>query len=69
MARPQRIEFPGAVFHFAARDDRRKPIFVHDVDRSGLLAVAGQAPRRFDATQSRPWRTRTTTSPTRPSTP
>lgn len=49
MARPLRIEFPGAIYHVTSRGDRREPIFVDDVDRSGLLAVVGQALQRFNA--------------------
>jgi putative transposase len=49
MARPLRIEFPGAIYHVTSRGDRREPIFVDDVDRSGLLAVVDQALQRFDA--------------------
>ena len=49
MARPLRIEFPGAVYHVTARGDRREPIFVDDDDRHGLLEVAAQALSRFDA--------------------
>lgn len=49
MARPLRIEFPGAVYHVTSRGDRREPIFVDDADRHGLLAVVGQAMDRFDA--------------------
>jgi putative transposase len=49
MARPLRIEFPGAVYHVTSRGDRREPIFVDDGDRSGLLTVVGQALQRFDA--------------------
>ena len=30
MARPLRIEFPGAVYHVTSRGDRREPIFVDD---------------------------------------
>jgi REP element-mobilizing transposase RayT len=33
MARPLRIEFPGAVYHVTARGDRREPIFEHNDDR------------------------------------
>jgi REP element-mobilizing transposase RayT len=33
MARPLRIEFPGAVYHVTARGDRREPIFEHYDDR------------------------------------
>ena len=49
MARPLRIEFPGAVYHVTARGDRREPIFVDDEDRIALLEVVGQALSRFDA--------------------
>jgi hypothetical protein len=37
MARPLRIEFPGAVYHVTGRGDRREPIFVDDQDRHALL--------------------------------
>ncbi len=49
MARPLRIEFPGAVYHVASRGDRREDIFVDDEDSQGLLAVVAQALSRFDA--------------------
>ncbi len=49
MARPLRIEFPGAVYHVTSRGDRREPIFVDDGDRNALLEVVGQALSRFDA--------------------
>ena len=49
MARPLRIEFPGAVYHVTARGDRREPIFVDDEDRHALLQIAAQALSRFDA--------------------
>lgn len=49
MARPLRIEFPGAVYHVTSRGDRREPIFVDDEDRQGLLRVVAQALSRFDA--------------------
>ncbi len=49
MARPLRIEFPGAVYHAISRGDRREDIFVDDEDRQGLLAVVSQALSRFDA--------------------
>ena len=39
MARPLRIEFPGAVYHVTARDDQREPIFVDDDDRHALLEI------------------------------
>lgn len=33
MARPLRIEFPGAFFHLTERGDRRDAIYEDDVDR------------------------------------
>ncbi len=48
MARPLRIEFPGAVYHVTARGDRREPIFVDDEDRRALLRVSAQGLSRFD---------------------
>ena len=49
MARPLRIEFPGAVYHVTSRGDRHEAIFVDDDDRYALLEVVGQALSRFDA--------------------
>jgi REP element-mobilizing transposase RayT len=49
MARPLRIEFPGAVYHVTSRGDRREEIFVDDEDRDALLQVLAQAVSRFDA--------------------
>ncbi len=49
MARPLRIEFPGALYHVTSRGDRREDIFVDDADRAGLLAVVAQGMARFDA--------------------
>lgn len=49
MARPLRIEFPGALYHVTSRGDRREPVFVDDTDREALLAVVAQAMQRFDA--------------------
>ena len=49
MARPLRIEFPGAVYHVTARGDRQELIFRDDVDRRLLLAVVDQAMARLDA--------------------
>ena len=49
MARPLRIEFPGAIYHVTSRGDRRETIFEDDEDRRAFLAVVGQAMDRFDA--------------------
>ena len=44
MARPLRIEFPGAVYHVTSRGDRREPIFQDDQDRLIFLDIVGQTP-------------------------
>jgi putative transposase len=49
MARPLRIEFPGAVYHVTSRGDRREAIFDDDQDRHAFLNVVAQATERFDA--------------------
>ena len=49
MARPLRIEFPGAIYHVTSRGDRRENIFEDDADRQGFLDVVSQAMERFDA--------------------
>jgi REP element-mobilizing transposase RayT len=49
MARPLRIEFPGAVYHVTSRGDRRESIFEDDADREALLGVVAQAVERFEA--------------------
>ncbi len=49
MARPLRIEFPGAIYHVTSRGDRREAIFVDDVDREALIDVVATGMSRFDA--------------------
>jgi REP-associated tyrosine transposase len=39
MARPIRLEFPGAVYHVTARGDRQEPIFEDDGDRVAFLEL------------------------------
>lgn len=39
MARPLRLEYPGAVYHVTARGNARQDIFVNDVDREKFLAI------------------------------
>jgi REP element-mobilizing transposase RayT len=39
MARPLRLEFPGAVYHITARGDRQEPIFDDDHDRLAFLEL------------------------------
>lgn len=48
MARPLRIEFPGAVHHVTTRGNARANIFDDDDDRRIFLAILGQTVRRFN---------------------
>ncbi|NJC87733.1 MAG: transposase [Desulfuromonas sp.] len=48
MARPLRIEFPGAVYHVTSRGNARADIFTDDRDRELFLKVLGQVVRRFN---------------------
>ena len=52
MARPLRIEFPGAVYHVTSRGDRREPIVLGEEDREDLLGVLGQALLKCSAGQA-----------------
>ena len=46
MARPLRIEYPGAVYHVMSRGDRREAIFKDDRDRKLLLELLARTCRR-----------------------
>jgi putative transposase len=47
MARPMRIEFPGAVYHVTSRGNAREPIFIDDSDREDFLAILGSKEQGF----------------------
>lgn len=47
MARPLRIEYPGAVYHVTARGNNRNPIFEGDGDREFFLKTTGEIVKRF----------------------
>ena len=47
MARPLRIEFPGALYHLTARGNRRQAIFVDDADRTAFVDGLGAVCDRF----------------------
>src|SRR5881392_1385987 len=47
MARPLRIEFPGAVYHVTSRGNERRPVFFSDDDRIAFLDFLGEATKRF----------------------
>ena len=48
MARPHRIEFPGALYHVTARGDGREDIYFSDADRTAWLSVLADVCQRFD---------------------
>lgn len=48
MARPIRIEFPGAVYHVTSRGNAREPIFIDDSDREDFLSILASVVRRYN---------------------
>lgn len=48
MARPLRIEYPGAVYHIMSRGDGRRPIIRTDRDREAFLVILEEAQKRFN---------------------
>ena len=46
MARPLRIQYPGAVYHVMARGSRGQPIFADNQDRKRFLETMGEASRK-----------------------
>ena len=47
MARPLRLEWPGALYHVTSRGDRREPIVEDDEDSATWVTVLGEACGRF----------------------
>jgi len=47
MARPLRLEFPGAVYHLTSRGNARQKIFVTDADRELYLSTLSGVVRRY----------------------
>lgn len=47
MARPLRIEFPGAVYHVTSRGNARQDIVVDDRDRSQFVSFLAHVVDRF----------------------
>ena len=48
MARPLRIEFPGAVYHVTSRGNERKAIFREDHDRKMFLDTLAGVTLRYN---------------------
>lgn len=47
MARPLRIEYPGAVYHITSRGNALQDVFLDDEDREIFLDVLSQVVDRF----------------------
>lgn len=47
MARPLRLQFPGAIYHVTARGNARQPIYREDEDRRQFLTVLSHDFVRF----------------------
>ncbi len=47
MARPLRIEYPGAVYHITSRGNALSRIYSDDVDRKRFLAVLSSVVKRY----------------------
>jgi len=47
VARPLRIEFPGALYHVTSRGDRQEPIYEDDEDRRTHLGILGAVVERY----------------------
>ncbi len=47
MARPLRIEFPGAIYHVTSRGNARQAIFIDDEDRGIFLDILSMVVERF----------------------
>ena len=48
MARPLRIEYPGAVYHVTSRGNEKKPVFKDDQDRENFLNTLQHVNKRYN---------------------
>ncbi len=49
MARPLRINYPGAFYHITSRGNERKPVFKSNIDREKFLEYLESATLRYNA--------------------
>jgi len=47
MARPLRIEYPGAVYHISSRGNEKKPVFKDDEDRETFFRILVHVNKRY----------------------
>jgi putative transposase len=48
MARPLRIEYPGAVYHITSRGNEKKPVYKDDRDREIFLSTLDKVNKRYN---------------------
>lgn len=48
MARPARIEYPGALYHITSRGNRQDEIYDDDADRTSFLKILGKTCERYN---------------------
>lgn len=48
MTRPLRLEYPGALYHVTSRGDRRKDVFLDELDRVSWIDIMGEVCKRFN---------------------
>ena len=48
MARPLRLEFPGAIYHITSRGNAREEIFFDEVDRKIFLSILADTVKRYN---------------------
>ena len=48
MARPLRIEYPGAVYHVTSRGNEKRPVFKTDTDRQNFLNTLQHVNKRYN---------------------
>ena len=48
MARPLRIEYPGAIYHITSRGNARLPVFEEDRDRRQFLLILEEVVKRYN---------------------
>ncbi len=48
MARPLRLEFPGAIYHLTSRGNAQAPVFLDDADRRAFLGILADTVDRYN---------------------
>ena len=48
MARPLRIEYPGAAYHITSRGNEKKAVYDNDQDRANFLSILQHVNKRYN---------------------